>query len=203
MRFPILVRWHLYIEPTPWSRFVCTKHFIHYNVQLSTAILQEKTVDNANPSPVDCSTSAMRNFVGFFVVRFSTKQMIYWSHIFLVYLRWKPDCLFNRLFRIATNPKTMHYWPTVSTIPWWPLDSPHKGPVVRTSVPCHNIIMLLVFYMAVWSISHWEFGIILLWRNNAKLSHMLYSSSPLHQILNTNIKTWLHNWPVWNLVLNI
>ena len=124
-------------------------------------------------------------------------------NIFLVYLRWKRDCLFNRLFRLAKNPKTMHYWPTVSTIPWWPLNSPHKGPVVRTSFPCHNIITLLVCYMAVWPISHWEFGIILLWRNNAKLSHMLYSSTPLHPILNTNIKTWLHNWPVWNLVLNI
>ena len=38
------------------------------------------------------------------------------------------------------NIKTPHYGPFVNKIYWWPMDSPRKGPVMRTMFPCHDMI---------------------------------------------------------------
>ena len=42
------------------------------------------------------------------------------------------DCLFNSLLMCTTNKTWKHsyHWPFVRGIHWWPVDSPHKGPVM-------------------------------------------------------------------------
>ena len=37
---------------------------------------------------------------------------------------------------------TVWYWPFVRGIHWWPVDSPHKEPLVWKEFPCHDIIMI-------------------------------------------------------------
>ena len=34
----------------------------------------------------------------------------------------------------------LHYWSFVRGIHWWPVDSPHKGPVIQKASPYHDII---------------------------------------------------------------
>ena len=42
------------------------------------------------------------------------------------------DCLFNSLFGLyRQNIKALHYWAFVMVIHWSPVDSHHKGPVIR------------------------------------------------------------------------
>ena len=44
----------------------------------------------------------------------------------------------------ANNKEVMlapHYWPFVRGIHWWPVDSPHKGPVMWKALPCHDVFM--------------------------------------------------------------
>ena len=73
---------------------------------------------------------------------------------------WQLNCVFNSLFW----PRTMkiskllnvlamehddvltwkcfpYYCPFVRGIHRWPVDSPHKGPVMRKPLPCRNVIM--------------------------------------------------------------
>ena len=55
---------------------------------------------------------------------------------------WKFECLVNNLFRLTSKKhKILHYWPIVRGIHWWPMDSPHKGPVTRETFPYHDIMM--------------------------------------------------------------
>ena len=44
---------------------------------------------------------------------------------------WQLHCLLNNLFRGKSqeNIKFLCYWPLERGIHWWPVDSPHKGPV--------------------------------------------------------------------------
>ena len=51
--------------------------------------------------------------------------------------------LFNSLYRLTTNktPKLHITDPFVRWINRCPMDSPHKGPVMRKALPCHDIIM--------------------------------------------------------------
>ena len=45
--------------------------------------------------------------------------------------------------------KTPHYWPIVDGIHWWPVDSFHKGPVMRKPCPCCGVIMdLMVLFQS-------------------------------------------------------
>ena len=37
--------------------------------------------------------------------------------------------------------KTLHYWPFLREIHQWPVDCPHKRPVMWKAFPCHAIIM--------------------------------------------------------------
>ena len=67
---------------------------------------------------------------------------------------WPFECLLNTLPRMISkkhqssawgtnrslgwyqrNIKALHYWPFVRGIHWWPVDSPHKGPVMQKNVP--------------------------------------------------------------------
>ena len=52
------------------------------------------------------------------------------------------DCLFNLLFRRRSKktPK-LHVTGLYEGIHWWPVDSAHKGPVTRKTVPFDDVIM--------------------------------------------------------------
>ena len=41
--------------------------------------------------------------------------------------------------RVQANNKG-HYWPLCEGIHRWPVDSPHKGPVMRKAFPCYDVI---------------------------------------------------------------
>ena len=60
-------------------------------------------------------------------------------------LRLKPPTfrLFTQKFVSPNNKEhtTLHYWPLVREIHRSPVDSPHKGPVMRKACPCHDVIM--------------------------------------------------------------
>ena len=46
------------------------------------------------------------------------------------------------------TPKSSHHWPFVRAIHRWPVDSPHKGWVMRKAFPCPDVFMLcLVKYV--------------------------------------------------------
>ena len=47
----------------------------------------------------------------------------------------------HKFVQADTNIKDMYYWPFVRRIYRWPVDSPHKGPVMRKAFPCHDVIM--------------------------------------------------------------
>ena len=52
--------------------------------------------------------------------------------------------LFVQLFvqaNIKESIKAPQHWPFVKGIHRWPVDSPHKGPVMWKALPCHDIIM--------------------------------------------------------------
>ena len=36
------------------------------------------------------------------------------------------------------NTNAPHYWHSVREIRWWVVDSPHKGPVIRKTLSCHD-----------------------------------------------------------------
>ena len=42
---------------------------------------------------------------------------------------------------IKENIKARHYWPFVRGIHQWPVDSPHKGPVMLKAFPCYDVII--------------------------------------------------------------
>ena len=49
-----------------------------------------------------------------------------------------------RLFFLTAyaNPyQSPHYWPFVRGVHWWPMNSPHKGPVTRKKLACDDVIM--------------------------------------------------------------
>ena len=41
------------------------------------------------------------------------------------------------------NITAVYYWSFVSGIHQWPVDSPHKGPVIQRGCPCRDVIMFL------------------------------------------------------------
>ena len=52
--------------------------------------------------------------------------------------------LFVQLLVLADNKgntKALHHWPFVKGINHWPVDSSHKGPVMRKVFPFHDVIM--------------------------------------------------------------
>ena len=52
-------------------------------------------------------------------------------------------CLFNSLSsHIKEKFRSLHYWPFLKGIDWWPVDSPHKGLVMQKVFPCHDVIIL-------------------------------------------------------------
>ena len=44
------------------------------------------------------------------------------------------------------NTEPSHYRPLVRGIHRWPVDSPHKGPVIWKAFPCHDVIILYAIY---------------------------------------------------------
>ena len=55
------------------------------------------------------------------------------------------DCLLKRLFR-RRSKKTSKFSATVflKGIHWWPVNSPHKGPVMQKMFPFDDVIILIV-----------------------------------------------------------
>ena len=66
----------------------------------------------------------------------SHERQVIWNHLHL-------NCLFQQLVQTINkeNIKALHYWAFVRGIHWSPVDSPHKGPVMQKTRPCHDIIM--------------------------------------------------------------
>ena len=42
---------------------------------------------------------------------------------------------------ITGNIRAPHHWPFLMRIHWWPMDSPHKGSVIRYSIPLKHYLM--------------------------------------------------------------
>ena len=51
---------------------------------------------------------------------------------------------------IKVNIKALHYWSFVKTIRRWPVDSPHKGPMMRKACPCRDVIMASLALGSMW-----------------------------------------------------
>ena len=58
---------------------------------------------------------------------------------------WQLSSLFNKFFSLMTkeNIKGLNYRPFVRVMHQWPVDSPHKGPVMQKAFPCLNIIIFI------------------------------------------------------------
>ena len=63
---------------------------------------------------------------------FSFKKM----HLKMSSGKWRPFCL-----NVLSNTKTPNYWPFVTGIHRWTMDSRNKEPVMRLVFPCHGFIM--------------------------------------------------------------
>ena len=48
--------------------------------------------------------------------------------------------LFVQQLVLAKNIESPHYWPFVRGSHRWSVDSPHKGPVMRKTFPCHGVV---------------------------------------------------------------
>ena len=55
---------------------------------------------------------------------------------------------------IKLNIKGLHHWPFVKGIHWWPVDSLHKGPVMRNVSPCHDDVFM---YQSCSNIKAWYY----------------------------------------------
>ena len=55
------------------------------------------------------------------------------------------------------NIKAPHHWPFVRRINRWPVDSPHKGPVMRNEFPCHDVIMYITLGSAWYGVTDIKF----------------------------------------------
>ena len=67
-----------------------------------------------------------------------------YENTFQWYQYRKLECLFNIFFtNKKRNIKARHDWPFVRGIHRWPVDSPHKGPVMRKACPWHDTVMFL------------------------------------------------------------
>ena len=54
----------------------------------------------------------------------------------------RPDCLLNRLFmRRSEKTSTFRVTGVVWRIHWWPVNSQHKGPVIREMFPLYDVFM--------------------------------------------------------------
>ena len=62
------------------------------------------------------------------------------------------ECLFKIVFKHQRKFKGPHYWPFVNGIHRSPVDSIHKGPVMRKAFPCLDAIMdiLLIAFRFYW-----------------------------------------------------
>ena len=73
-------------------------------------------------------------------------QINYPSHYHMVtWAPWRLKTPTTRLFvqqgGIKVNIKFPHHWPFVRGFHRSPVESPHKGPVMRKAFPCHGAIM--------------------------------------------------------------
>ena len=60
---------------------------------------------------------------------------------------WSFHCLFNSLCRPTSKKhQILHCWPFVRGIHRWPVNSPHKGPVMRKKLPFDMLIEILPSY---------------------------------------------------------
>ena len=83
---------------------------------------------------VDCLADKRRNY-----------QVDYWSDVWRNHLTHDASNhrqlagVLKTLF--SATIQALHYRPFVSGFHRWPVESPHKGPVMRKVFPCHDIIM--------------------------------------------------------------
>ena len=105
---------------------------------------------------------------------------------------------------ITGNIKAPHHWPFVRRIHWWPMDSPHKGPVIRYSIPpkqylmgyclnlCHWFYFLL--FCLIHIICHFS-------RSMLKNIHILHWHWGNHVTV-TRFRHTTHFYSVWPLSLS-
>ena len=61
------------------------------------------------------------------------------------------DCLFNSLIGPTSKKhQSPHYWPFLSVIHRWLVNSPHKGPVTLKKLPFNDVIMGFMEYTSGW-----------------------------------------------------
>ena len=74
------------------------------------------------------------------------KQVFNSIHSYVpLYLLSKSEMILKDTFSVMTC--TVEKWPRVKGVHWWPMDSPHKGPIKQKEFLCYDIIML-PFYMS-------------------------------------------------------
>ena len=98
--------------------------------------------------------STVHNYVCIFIVMGlgASRHQIHPNHS--IDVKWPPthrlihrhiDCLFSSLFNLTLkgNIKAPYHWHFLKGIHRWPMDSPHKGPVMRKLFPFHDVIIRL------------------------------------------------------------
>ena len=53
------------------------------------------------------------------------------------------------------NNRGLHYWPFVKGIHRFPMDSPHKGPVMLKAFPCPDVIMVYAGSRTLITVTSW------------------------------------------------
>ena len=51
------------------------------------------------------------------------------------------SCINPSIYWQQDSIEALNYWFVVRGIRWWPVDSPHKGPVMHEEFPCHDVNM--------------------------------------------------------------
>ena len=82
---------------------------------------------------------------GFLLLQLPTVTSLYHGSDVTWALRRLRSRSFDWMFKSNKgNVRAPHYWPFVMGIHSWLMDSPHKGPVMLSAFPCHDIIASLL-----------------------------------------------------------
>ena len=100
-------------------------------------------------------------------------------YIDVKWVPWHPHSPVSRLFvqqlKIKWKIKALHHWPFVMGIHRWPVDSPHKGPVMRAAFLLNDVTMLS--WSAEWWVkSNYIFVVFTLFRIRRSFVQILFLS---------------------------
>ena len=108
-------------------------------------------------------------------------------------------CLFNSLCGPTSKKyQCPHYWPFVSGIHRWPVNSPHKGPETWIKLPFGGIIMIIKLHNMFPSVYSLPPHHLFLWNKWFRvwvlIVYLFYTVlyAILHFTEPNSIKTWLH-----------